>query len=57
MVISLPFTIYVTNLRIFSFVQWFRILSQYGVGIVLLRGFGKAMQSPSKFKVNANIPR
>jgi hypothetical protein len=45
-VISKPFTIYVTNLTIFSFVPWFRISSQYGVGIALLIGFGKAMQYP-----------
>jgi hypothetical protein len=27
-----------------SFVSWFKILSQYGVGIVFLLGFGRAMQ-------------
>jgi len=39
----------VTNLTISSFVSWFRILSQYGAGIVLFLGFGRAMQYPSKF--------
>jgi hypothetical protein len=34
MIVSLPFTINVTNITIPSFVSWFRILSQYGVGIV-----------------------
>jgi hypothetical protein len=33
-----------TNLTISSFVLWFRIFPQYGVGIVLLLGFGKVMQ-------------
>jgi hypothetical protein len=37
------------NLKIHSFVSWFRILSQYGEGIILLLGFGRAMQYPSKF--------
>ncbi len=49
MIFSLPFTINVTNLSIPSFVSWFRILSQYGAGIVFLLGFGKATQDPSKF--------
>jgi hypothetical protein len=39
----------VTNLTISSFVPWFKILSQYGAGIVLLLGFGRVMQYPSKF--------
>jgi uncharacterized membrane protein len=57
MIVSLPFTIYVINLTIPSFIPWFRILSQYGVGIVLLLGFVRAMQYPSKFEVNTNIPK
>jgi hypothetical protein len=48
--VSLPFTINVTNLTIPSFVPWFKILSQYGASIVLLLGFGKAMQYLSKFQ-------
>jgi hypothetical protein len=48
-IISLPFTIDVTNLTISSFVSWFRILSQYVKSIVFLLGFGRAMQYPSKF--------
>ncbi len=39
----------VINLTISSFVSWFRILSQYGVSIILLIGFGRAMQYPFKF--------
>ncbi len=57
MIISLPFTINLINLTIPSFIPWFRILSQYGIGIVLLLGFATAMQYPSKFQMNANIPR
>jgi hypothetical protein len=56
-IVSLPFTINVINLIIPSFIPWFMILSQYGVSIVLLIGFARAMQYPSKFQVNANIPR
>jgi len=43
-IVLLYFTINVTNLIIPSFVSWFRILSQYGTGIVFLLGFGRAMQ-------------
>ncbi len=43
-IVLLCFTINVTNLRIPSFVSWFKMLSQYGVGIVFLLGFGRAMQ-------------
>jgi hypothetical protein len=49
-IVSLPFTINVINITIPSFVPWFKILSQYGAGIVLLLGFGKAMHYPSKFQ-------
>ncbi len=49
MIVSLPYTINLTNLTIPSFVSWFKILSQYGVGIVFFLGFGRAMQHPSKF--------
>jgi hypothetical protein len=55
-IVSLPFTIDVTNLTILSFVPWFRILSHYGVGIVLFLRFANAMQYLSQFQVNANIP-
>jgi hypothetical protein len=48
-IISLSFTINVTNSTISSFVPWFRMLSQYDASIVLLLGFGKGMQYPSKF--------
>ncbi len=44
MIVLLCFTINVTNLTIPSFVSWFRMLSQYGEGIVFLLGFGRAMQ-------------
>jgi len=43
-IVLLYFTINVINLIIPSFVSWFRILSQYGAGIVFLLGFGRAMQ-------------
>jgi hypothetical protein len=32
-----------------SFVSWFKILSQYGAGIIFLLGFGRVMQYASKF--------
>ncbi len=57
MTISLPFTINVTNLTIPSFVPWFKILSQYGVNIILLLGSGKAMQYPSKFEGECKYPK
>jgi hypothetical protein len=57
MIISLPFTINVTNLTIPSFVSWFKILSQNGASIVLLLGFGKAMQYPSKFQGEYKYPK
>jgi hypothetical protein len=57
LIVSLPFTINVTNSTIPSFVPWFRILSQYGVGIVLLLGFGKAMQYPPKFQSECKYPK
>jgi hypothetical protein len=44
MIVLLCFTINVTNFIISSFVSWFKILSQYGAGIVFLLGFGRAMQ-------------
>jgi len=46
MIISLPFTINVTNLTISSFVSWFKLYSQYGASIVFLLSFGKTMQYP-----------
>jgi hypothetical protein len=55
-IVSLPFTINVINLTIPSFIPWFRILSQYGVGIVLLLHFVSVIQYPSQFQMNANIP-
>jgi hypothetical protein len=57
MIVSLPFIINVTNITIPSFVSWFRILSQYGVGIIFLLGFGKAMQYPSKFHSECKYPK
>ncbi len=57
MIVSLPFTINVINLTILSFVPWFRILSQYGVGIVLIIGFGKAIEYPSKFQGECKYPK
>jgi len=57
MIVSLPFTINVTNIIIPSFVSWFRILSQYGVGIVFLLGFGKDIQYPSKFHNECKYPK
>jgi hypothetical protein len=57
MINSLPFTFNVTNLTIPSFAPWFKILSQYGVGIVLLIGFGKVMQYPSKFQGECKYPK
>jgi hypothetical protein len=56
-IISLPFTINVTNLTIPSFVPWFKILSQYGIGIILFIGFGEAMQYPSKFQGECKYPK
>jgi hypothetical protein len=56
-IISLPFTINVTNLTISSFVPWFRILSQYGVGIVFLLDFSRIMQHPSKFHGECKYPK
>jgi hypothetical protein len=43
-IVLLCFTINVTNLIISSFVSWFRMLSQYGEGIVFFLGFGRAIQ-------------
>jgi hypothetical protein len=57
MVVSLPFTINVTNLIIPSFVPLFRILSQYSASIVLLIGFAIAMQYPSKFQGECKYPK
>jgi hypothetical protein len=56
-IVSLLFTINVTNLTITSFVSWFRILSQYGVGIIFLLSFGKAMQYPFKFHGESKYPK
>jgi uncharacterized membrane protein len=56
-IVSLPFTINVINLTIPSFVPWFRILSQFGAGIVLLIGFGRAMQYLSKFHGECKYPK
>jgi len=57
MIFSLPFTINVTNLIIPSFVSWFRILSQYGMGIIFVLSFGKVMQYPSKFHGESKYPK
>jgi hypothetical protein len=38
------------NLKIYPFVSWFNILSQYDANIVFLLGFGMVMQNPSKFE-------
>jgi hypothetical protein len=56
MIVSLPFTINVTNLTIPLFIPWFRILSQYGASIVLLLGFNKAMQYPRKLQGECKHP-
>ncbi len=57
MITSFPFTINVINSTIPSFVPWFKILSQYGVKIILLLSFGKAMQYPSKFQGECKYPK
>jgi hypothetical protein len=57
LIVSLRFTINVTNLTIPSFVSWFRIFSQYGVGIVFFLGFGKVMQYPSTFHGECKYPK
>jgi hypothetical protein len=57
MIVSLPFTMNVTNLTITSFVSWFRILSQYGANIIFLLGFAKATQYPSKFHGECKCPK
>ncbi len=57
MIISLPFTINVIDLIILSFVPWFKMLSQCRASIVLLLGFGKAMQYPSKFQGECKYPK
>jgi hypothetical protein len=56
-IVSLPFIINMTNLTILSFVFWFRILSQYGVGIVFLLSFHRVMQYPSKFQGECKYPK
>jgi len=40
-----------------SFVSWFKILSQYGVGIIFLVNFHKATQYPSKFHGECKYPK
>jgi len=57
MIVSLPFTINVTNMTIPSFVSWFNILSQYGASIEFLLGFGRAMQHLSKFHGECKYPK
>jgi len=56
-IVSLFFTINVTNLTVPLFIPWFRILSQYGVAIILHLGFGKAMQYPYKFQGGCKYPK
>jgi hypothetical protein len=57
MIVSLPFTINVTNLTILSFVSWFKILLEYGASIVFLFFWVGLHNTRPSFMVNENIPR